>query len=123
MVQLAAHDELFFTAPFLQALRTRSKRMAYLNAYCASYTDGLRSHIDHKSTGLWLFRRNTSAPLSGVSFDDGLVAEWDPEMAVGLAIVVPSEEDDPDEESTQELKMHFLRPTKPPQEFKRRLHA
>jgi hypothetical protein len=74
---------------------------------CLSFSDGLRGHFDQKSTGLWLFKRNTYTPLKGVNFHSGFVAEWDPEFPLGLAIVVPSDEVIPDEENTQALKMHF----------------
>jgi len=63
--------------------------------------------MDQKSTGLWLFKRNTSVPLKGVKICKGLVAEWDPELTVGLAIVVPSNEDALNEENTQPSRIHF----------------
>lgn len=50
-------------------------------------------------------------PLKGVNCCGGLVAEWDPDLPLGLAIVVPSDEGNPegspDEENTHELKIHF----------------
>jgi len=63
--------------------------------------------MDHKSTGLWIFKRNTSVPLKGVKICKGLGAEWDPELTVGLVIVVPNNEDAFNEENIRPSRIHF----------------
>jgi len=56
---------------------------------------------------MWLFKRDTSTPLRGVKLSSGLIAEWDPEFPLGLAVVVPSGEVNPVEGNTHVLKLHF----------------
>jgi len=56
---------------------------------------------------MWLFKRDTSAPLEGVKLRSGLAAEWDSEFPLGLAIVVPSGVDISDEENKYAFNVHF----------------
>jgi len=73
-------------------------------------TEGLRCHFNyynHKSTRMWLFKKDSSTPLKGVKVPSGLVAEWDPGFSLGLAIVAPSGQATSDDENVHALKMHF----------------
>jgi len=56
---------------------------------------------------MWLFKRNPSASLRGVKLPSGLVADWDPEFPMGLAIVVPSGAEISDDENAYAYRMHF----------------
>jgi len=77
------------------------------NAHNAIITDGLRYHYDFKTTGMWLFKRDSTAPLEGVKLRSGLVAEWDHEFPLGLAVVVPSGAEISDEENKYACNVHF----------------
>ena len=60
---------------------------------------------------MWLFNRDTSEPLKykgkDVLLSNGQVAEWDPDFPLGLAVVVPSGVEVPDEDNMYAFNIHF----------------